>query len=118
MSPTAAEGTLTDDEAKALQRALDRYEPKDVHDALDRIDEQTLRGRQAIVNASGPLVGGNTEPGVFVHNLEGGRAAIRVAYTDINGAIYDDLELPASAVKGLVETLIAALDAKKASRRR
>jgi len=114
MSSNAAAEPLTDDEATALQRALARYEPKDVHDALDRIDEQTLRGCQASLNASGPLVGGASETGVFVHKLEGGRAAIRVAYTDINGAIYDDLELAASAVKRLVETLIAMLDAKRA----
>jgi hypothetical protein len=113
MSNATAE-TLTDDEAKALQQALDKYEPRDVHDALDRVDEQTLRGCQASLNASGALVGGSTELGVFVHKLEGGRAAIRVAYADINGAIYDDLELAASAVKRLVETLLAMLDAKRA----
>jgi hypothetical protein len=109
-----APSPLTDDDAKALQQALGRYEPKDVHDALDRVDEQTLRGCQASVNASGPLVGGATETGVFVHKLENGRAAIRVAFTDINGAIYDDLELAASATKRLVETLIAMLEAKNA----
>jgi hypothetical protein len=117
MSSNAAAEPLTDDEATALQQALSKYEPKDVHDALDRIDEQTLRGCQASLNASGALVGGATEPGVFVHKLEGGRAAIRVAYADINGAIYDDLELAASAVKRLVETLIVLLDAKRAPHR-
>ena len=117
MSLTAA-ADLTDDEAKALQEALDRYEPKDVHDALDRIDEQTLRDCQGSLKASGQLVGGGTEPGVFVRKLEGGRAALRVAYTDINGAIYDDLELAASAVKRLVATLLASLKATKAPHRR
>jgi hypothetical protein len=118
MSSNAATGTLTDDEAKALQQALDKYEPKDVHDALDRIDEETLRGCEGSLNASGQLVGGGTEPGVFVHKLAGGRAAIRVAYADINGAIYDDLDLAASAVKGLVGSLLAALEAKRAPHRR
>jgi hypothetical protein len=116
MSPAA--DPLTDDDARALQQALDRYEPKDVHDALDRIDEKTLDDCQGSMNASGQLVGGAVETGVFVHKLEGGRAAIRVAYTDINGAIYDELELAGSAVKGLVQTLIAALDARKAPHRR
>jgi|CZKU01.1.fsa_nt_gi hypothetical protein len=109
---------LTDDEAKSLQQALDRYEPKDVHDALDRIDERTLNDCQGSMNASGQLVGGATETGVFVHKLAGGRAAIRVAYTDIHGAIYDELELAALAVKGLVQTLIAALEAGRAPHRR
>lgn len=117
MSPTAATD-LTDDEAKALQEALDRYEPKDVHEALDRIHEQTLRDCQGSVNASGPLVGGGTEPGVFVRKLEGGRATLRVAYADINGAIYDDLELAASTVKRFVATLLASLEAAKAPHRR
>jgi hypothetical protein len=110
----AAPHPLTDEDARAFQQALDKYEPKDVHGALDRVDLKTLKSCQASINASGPLVGGSTETGVFVNKLENGRAVLRVAYTDINGAIYDELELAGSAVKLLVDTVLADLQARHA----
>jgi hypothetical protein len=113
----AAPHPLSDDDARAFQQALDKYEPKDVHDALDRVDEKTLESCQASINASGPLVGGGTETGVFLNKLESGRAVLRVGYTDINGAIYDELELAGSAVKRLVDTLLADLQARHAAHR-
>jgi hypothetical protein len=115
---SAAPHPLTNDEARAFQQALDKYEPKDVHDALDRVDQETLKGCQASLNASGQLVGGGGETGVFLNKLESGRAVLRIGYADMNGAIYDELELAGSAVQRLVDALLADLQAKHASHRR
>ncbi|HEX3769648.1 MAG TPA: hypothetical protein VHV30_02230 [Polyangiaceae bacterium] len=113
----AAPHPLTDDDARAFARALDKYEPKDVHLALDRVDDELLKSCQASINASGPLVGGASETGVFLNRLASGRAVLRVAYADIHGAIYDELELAGASVKLLVDTLLADLQARQAPHR-
>jgi hypothetical protein len=118
MATNPAADTLTADEALHFQAALDKYEPKDVHDALDGIDEAPLDGSQASTAASGPLVAGDGGPGVEVGTLEGGRVRLRVAYTDMRGAVYDELEMPAGRFRALAAKLLAFLEAEKAPRYR
>jgi hypothetical protein len=118
MATNPAADTLTADEALHFQTALDKYEPKDVHDALDGIDEAPLDGSEASTAASGPLVAGDGGPGVEVGTIEGGRVRLRVAYTDMSGAVYDELEMPAARFRGLVAKLLAFLEAEKAPRYR
>jgi hypothetical protein len=116
MAPSKDGDSLTADEAQAFQKALDRYDPKDVHDALDAIDERTIDGAEGSTAASGPLIGGGEAPGVAVSAIAGGRVLLRVHYSDMSGAIYDELEMPAARFRHLAAKLLAVLDAEKAPR--
>jgi hypothetical protein len=116
MAPNTGTDSLTEDEALAFEKALDRYDPKDVHDALDGIDERTVDGSEASTSASGPLIAGGGSPGVAVSAVDGGRVLLRVNYVNMSGAIYDELEMPAARFRRLAAKLLAALEAEKAPR--
>ncbi|MGD0673930.1 MAG: hypothetical protein ABSC94_00840 [Polyangiaceae bacterium] len=105
---------LRDDELKAIQDELNKYEPKDIRLALD--GKHPLRGAEARTDsiASGPLDFGSVQPGVLIYRLEPGRVHIRITDAEMTGAFYDDLEVPDASVRALASALAATLENRHA----
>jgi hypothetical protein len=115
MSPNAAADTMTDDEARKLQRALNQYEPKDVYASLDGLDGRLTRGPRMSAVAAGPSVGGGA-PGALIYKLDDERVRLRVTVADINGAFYEELEMPATNLEDLIKVMLVTLEREKAPR--
>jgi hypothetical protein len=104
---------ITDDLALKLGQALNQYEPKDVYASLDHLDGRLTRGPKMSAVASGPSVGG-VELGVLIYKIEGGRVRLRVTVTDIQGAFYEELEMPAANLEDLAKAMLATLEREHA----
>jgi len=107
---------MTDDEARVLERELNRFEPKDVHLALDGIDDHPLRGpdmRHQRTGARSVEVPG-VEAGIVVYRGEGGLFHLRVTVTEMTGAFYDDLAMSGESLRGLGAALLATLQERNA----
>jgi hypothetical protein len=108
---------LTDDEARKLAGELNRFEPKDVHAALDGIDDHPLRGPDRGHERTGSRpVGGSGDGGVLIYRGEDGRFRLRITVTDITGAFYDELVLSGASLRGLGAALLATLEERHAPR--
>ena len=109
---------LTDDEARTLAEALNRFEPRDVHAALDGIDDHPLRGpdRGHERTGSRPVEGGSGDGGVLIYRGEDGRFRLRITVTDITGAFYDEVALSGPSLRGLGTALLATLEERHAPR--
>jgi hypothetical protein len=110
---------FTDHDAKALADALNKYEPSDIHDALDAMSEAALRssgesGSNRGAVTSGPLDFGSVDPGVIVYRTEGDTVRMRVTVAQMTGGMYDEIELPPDAFRGLVAALLETLAKKHA----
>jgi hypothetical protein len=80
---------LSDDALASLEKRLNRYEPRDVRDALHAVRFVPRR----TAGASGPLDFGSVAPGVLVYRDEAGVVRIRVTVAEMTGATYDEVEL-------------------------
>jgi hypothetical protein len=105
---------MTDDEALKLRQALNKYDPKDVYASLDQLDGRLTRGPKMSAVAAGPSVAG--DEGALIYTLDDGRVRLRVTVADINGAFYEEFEMPASDLEDLVKAMLAALEKEKAPR--
>jgi hypothetical protein len=106
---------LTDEELKELQDALNRFEPEDVHQALDDMAEPRLHGAASTETASGPLDFGSIESGVQIYRLDPGRVRIRITMAEISGGSYDDVEVADANVETWVQSLVATLERRDVS---
>jgi hypothetical protein len=114
MSPNVAADSMSDEEALKLRQELNKYDPKDVYDSLDCLDGRLTRGPKMSAVASGPSVAGGE--GVLIYTLDDGRVRLRVTVADINGAFYEELEMPAAELEDLVKAMLATLEKEKAPR--
>jgi hypothetical protein len=105
-------GELTDDEARAIADALNRYAPHAVHEALDAMSDRLLRKADAGPNAvaSGPLDFGAVAPGVLVYRTDARTVRMRITVAEMTGGVYDDFELPPDLFRKLVAELLDALE--------
>jgi hypothetical protein len=103
--------SLTDAEAKALADALNKYEPKDIHDALDAMADRGLRSSAPGAGevASGPLDFGSVEPGVLIYRTDAQTVRMRLTVAEMTGGMYDDFEMPPDAFRQLVAALLETL---------
>jgi len=103
---------MADDAIEDLQDTLNRFEPKDVHEALGAVGPGASAGTDGAPTmvGSGPLDFGSVEPGVLVFRVESGRVRVRVTWADIEGGSYDELEGSQASVARLVDALVASLE--------
>jgi hypothetical protein len=102
---------MTDHEALKLQEAINKYEPKEVHASLDKLDGRLTRGPKMSAVALGPSVAGGE--GVLIYKLDDGRVRLRITVADINGAFYEELEMPAANLEDLVKAMLVTLEKEK-----
>jgi hypothetical protein len=103
---------LTEDEAQKLMDALNRFEPKDVHLALDGIDDHPLRGPDLGHQRTGarPVEAPGVEAGVLIYRGEDGLYRMRITVTEMTGAFYDELVLRGASLRGLGAALLSTLE--------
>jgi hypothetical protein len=107
---------MTDEEAQTLEKELNRFEPKDVHVALDGIDQHPLRGpepHQQRTGARSVEVPG-VDAGVVIYRGEDGLFRLRITVTEMTGAFYDELAMSAASLRGLGSALLATLEERHA----
>jgi hypothetical protein len=107
---------LTADEAKKLELALNRFEPKDVHLALEGIDEHPLRGPDIGHQRTGARAVDppGVEAGVLIYGGEDGQFRLRITVTEITGAFYDELAMSGASLRGMGAALLATLEERHA----
>jgi hypothetical protein len=107
---------LTEQEARKLEDDLNRFEPKDVHVALDGIDEHPLRGPDTSQQRTGArsVEMPGVEAGVLIYRGEEGLFHLRVTVTEMTGAFYDELEMSGESLRGLGAALLATLEERHA----
>jgi hypothetical protein len=107
---------LTEDETQKLVDALNRFEPKDVHVALDGIDEHPLRGPDRSHQRSGAreVETPGAEAGVLIYRGEDGLFHLRITVTEMTGAFYDELAMSGASLRGLGAALLATLEERHA----
>jgi len=109
---------LTENEAQKLEEALNRFEPKDVHVALDGIDEHPLRGPDTSHQRTGArsVETPGVEAGVLIYRADDGLFHLRITVTEMTGAFHDELEMSGESLRGLGAALLATLDERHAPR--
>jgi hypothetical protein len=107
---------MTDDEARTLERELNRFEPEDVHLALDGIDEHPLRGPELSQQRTGArfVEMPGVEAGVVIYRGEEGLFHLRVTVTEMTGAFHDELTISGASLRGLGAALLATLERRHA----
>jgi hypothetical protein len=107
---------LTEEESQKLADALNRFEPKDVHVALDGIDEHPLRGPEVSQQRTGArtVEVPGTEAGVLIYRGDDGLYRLRVTVTEMTGAYYDELAMSGPSLCALVTALVAKLEGRHA----
>jgi hypothetical protein len=107
---------MTEDEAQKLEKELNRFEPKDVHVALEGIDEHPLRGPDRSQQRTGArsIEVPGVEAGVLVYRGEDGLFRLRITVTEMTGAFYDELALSGESLRGLGQALLATLEERHA----
>jgi hypothetical protein len=107
---------LTEHEAQKLEDELNRFEPKDVHVALDGIDEHPLRGPEVSHQRTGArsVEAPGVEAGVLIYRGDDGLFRLRVTVTEMTGAFYDELEMTGESLRGLGAALLATLESRHA----
>jgi hypothetical protein len=114
---------FTDDEARSLAEALNKFEPSDIRDALDGMSEAIARvgppekpGTSAV--SSGPLDFGSIPPGVFIYRTDAKTVRMRLTVARITGGTYDEIELPPDDLRRVVAALLQELANRQAPRAR
>jgi hypothetical protein len=109
---------LTTDEAQKLEQALNRFEPKDVHLALDGIDTHPLRGPDLGHQRTGAraIESPGVEAGVVIYRGDDDLFRLRITVTEMTGAFYDELEMSGASLRGLGAALLATLAERHASK--
>lgn len=107
--------SLSDSELKALEATLNRFEPTEVREALNRVGHKATSADSANATASGPLDFGSIPAGVLVYRGENGVARLRVTVTEMTGAFYDEFELPDARLAALVRTAVETLRGSRAN---
>jgi hypothetical protein len=112
---------FTDQDAKELADALNKYEASDIHDALDAMGDVSLRsagpgGSNRGAVTSGPLDFGSVDPGVLIYRTEGDTVRMRVTVAQMTGGTYDEIDLPPDAFRGLAAALLETLAKRHAPR--
>jgi hypothetical protein len=107
----------TENTIEEMRHALNRFEARDVHQALGDVGPDASAGPDgsASIVGSGPLDFGSIEPGVLVYRTESGRVRLRVTSTDIAGGSYDEVEGSEDSIRRLVDALVSLLERRGAS---
>jgi hypothetical protein len=103
---------LTDAEAKAFADALNKYEPKDIQEALDAMPDRGLRSSAPGAGevASGPLDFGASEAGVLIYRTDAETVRMRLTIAEMTGGVYDDFAMGPDAFRRLVAALLETLE--------
>jgi hypothetical protein len=107
---------FTDEEATALTRTMNRYEPSDIHAALDDMRElvETGGGSRRATVASGPLDFGSVAPGVLIFRTDAQTVRMRLTLAEMTGGLYDEIELAPDAFRRFAAALLEALAKRNA----
>lgn len=108
--------SLSDAELKALEAELNRFEPLQVREALNRVGERATNADGTNATASGPLDFGSVPAGVLVYRGENGAARLRVTVTEMTGAFYDEFERSDARLAALVRTAVESLEQQHPTR--
>ena len=107
---------LSADEARKLEQELNRFEPKDVHLALDGIDTHPLRGPDVGHQRTGvrAIEAPGVEAGVVIYRGDDDLFRLRITVTEMTGAFYDELAMSGASLRGLGTALLATLEERHA----